>query len=256
MNKRSKRDRPPPRDRVLLGDHTKRGSVFVPPFIRALEQNGSALRLRSWISLLPELVWLSFLGREHGEHIASRLVSALARECRKHVSNQLSPIFGAITHYDSLSSYEWATVCRSLRDRQSLSAVQHSLRPLVALYPQCPMAGLFEGCPQESQTEDTALVSATVLSLFDRHARSTVMAEACFTWLAFDAGLLKVPAGSALSQFPMIQDYPHTESSRKIAAAIRNTNRILFGPPHYGDEPSDWTVYFWNRGMEISGCRC
>ena len=80
------------------------------------------------------------------------------------------------------------------------------------------------------------------------------MTEACFTWLAFDAEALKVTSDSVLSRFPMVQDYPNTDLSKKIASAIRNTTRILFGPPHCRDEPSEWAVYFWNRGMEVSDC--
>ena len=80
------------------------------------------------------------------------------------------------------------------------------------------------------------------------------MTEACFTWLAFDAEVLKVPSDSVLSQFPSVEGYPNTELSEKIAAAIRNTNRILFCPPHYCDEPSEWSAYFWNHGMEVSAC--
>lgn len=238
----------------MLGDHAKRGSRFVPPLIRAMEQNNSALHLKSWIEQLPELLWLSLLNGKYGDRLATKLVTALARECRQHVSNQLSSIFGAITHYAPVSSNEWEAVCRGLRTRQKLSLIQRGLRPLVALYPRCPMTGLFENTPQNTEKRDVELLSTAVHHLFDRHVRSTVMTEACFTWLAFDAEALKVTSDSVLSRFPMVQDYPNTDLSKKIASAIRNTTRILFGPPHCRDEPSEWAVYFWNRGMEVSDC--
>ena len=253
MKNQSKRDRSSPKGRVL-GDHAKRGSRFVPPLIRAMEQNNSALHLKSWIEQLPELLWLSLLNGKYGDRLATKLVTALARECRQHVSNQLSSIFGAITHYAPVSSNEWEAVCRGLRTRQKLSLIQRGLRPLVALYPRCPMTGLFENTPQNTEKRDVELLSTAVHHLFDRHVRSTVMTEACFTWLAFDAEALKVTSDSVLSRFPMVQDYPNTDLSKKIASAIRNTTRILFGPPHCRDEPSEWAVYFWNRGMEVSDC--
>ncbi|MCY4377647.1 MAG: hypothetical protein OXC31_28140 [Spirochaetaceae bacterium] len=222
--------------------------------IRAIEQNNGALRLKSWIAVLPELIWLSLLSKLHGERTANRLATALSRECRQHVSNQLSPIFGAVTHFGPVSNNEWAAVCRGLRNGDVLSLLQEGLRPLVALYPRCPMGGLFTNAPQRTEKEDVTVLSTTVLHLFDRHARSTVMAEACFTWLAFDAEVLKVRSDSVLSKFPLVERYPHTELSKKIAAGIRNSNRILFGPPHYCDELSEWSAYFWNRGMEVSNC--
>ena len=80
------------------------------------------------------------------------------------------------------------------------------------------------------------------------------MVQATATWLAFDAGRLKVSAGLALADFPRIEDYPNTEQSERIAGSIRATINQMFGDTDLLASESDWPTKFWNRGLELEPC--
>lgn len=213
------------------------------------------MKYTSWRRMeLPEVVWLSLLHRKHGDHRAAELITALGRSVREHTADPLSRIFGAVTHYASVSDAEWSAVRSDLGGNGDLLLIQEAIRPLVTLYPECPLRHLFFNPSAEPKDGDLLLMARTVGDLFSPQLRSTVMAQASFTWLAFDADVLKVAPGSALAEFPKVQDYPDTELSKRIASSIRAGMHGFFNPPHYTEEPAPWVHYFWNRGIQISPC--
>ncbi|HHH28507.1 MAG TPA: hypothetical protein ENK57_09195 [Polyangiaceae bacterium] len=236
----------------VLADHKRQGSRFIPPMIHRMP---APMKYTSWPTTeLPEVVWLSLLHRRHGDQRAAMLITALSRSVRKHVAEPLSRIFGAVTHYASVSDAEWSAVRSDLGGNGDLLLLQEAIRPLVVLYPECPLRGIYFNPPTEQEDGDLFLMAQTVGELFDQQLRSTVMAQASYTWLAFDADVLKVAPLLALAEFPKVQDYPDTELSRRIASSIRAGLHGFFNPPHYTEEPAAWVRYFWNRGVEISPC--
>jgi hypothetical protein len=89
--------------------------------------------------------------------------------------------------------------------------------------------------------------------LFDKENQSTVFIQATVVYVAFVLGRLKVKAGLTLASFPEVENYPDTEMSKRVAAAIRSTIITFFGSAKRG-APTSWPVEFWNRGMEIESC--
>lgn len=252
MSAESNQRAPNTKPRGVLADHKKQGSRFVPPMLHMLP---APMKYTSWRTTeLPEVVWISLLHRKHGDRRAADLITALGRSARKRAASPLSRIFGAVTHYASLSEAEWSAVRTDLGGNGDLLLIQEAIRPLVVLYPECPLRGLYFNPPTEPEEGDLYVMARTVGELFDQQLRSTVMTQASCIWLAFDADVLKVGAGQALAEFPQVQDYPETELSKRIASSIRATLHMFFNPPHYTETPARWVDYFWNRGVEISPC--
>ena len=133
--------------------------------------------------------------------------------------------------------------------------IQRALRPLVELYPACPLAFLFKRVEGDEAAEGQhlTLLRRIVGQMFDRAARPTVMTQATFIWLAFDAGVLKVAHGLTLAEFPKIEEYPTTDVSRKIASSIRAGIQVFFAEDQFSGG-KEWSRYFWNRGLEIDEC--
>ncbi len=247
----SNQSRPSDRRRVLA-DHKNKGKRFIPPMVHKMP---APMVFTSWRRTeLPEVVWISLLHRKHGDHRAAELVTALGRCVRMHAKDPSSLIFGAVTHFAPLSDAEWSAVRSDLGENGDLLQIQEAMRPLVTLYPECPLSGLYFKPPAKPEDGDMVTMMRAVAELHDQNLRSTVMVQASFTWLAFDAGVLKVARGLALAEFPKVQDYPDTELSRRIASSIRAGLHGFFNPPHYTERLSPWVHYFWNRGIEISPC--
>jgi hypothetical protein len=93
-----------------------------------------------------------------------------------------------------------------------------------------------------------------VSSLFRRNDRDPMIIRATATWLAFDAGKLKVSEGLALAQFPEIERYPDTELSRRVGSGVRATLNMLIGSGQGQPVDTSWARYFWNRGLAIAPC--
>ena len=245
------------RRKAVLSDHKKLGSRFIPPAIHLMP---SAWSFTSWRTTeLPELVWLGLLLRKHGEDLGPALISKLGHCVRTLSAKPSSAMFGMITHFAAVTESEWTAVRTRLGTSGDLLLIQDAVRPLVALYPECPLRGLFFRPPTEPDDNDLFLMARTVGQLFDKELRSTVITQASFMALAIESGKFRIAdplegEPSPLAQLPMVFDYPDTEISKRIASSLRAVIHAFFNPPHYIDGPSPWVSYFWNRGIEISPC--
>jgi len=233
----------------VLADHKRQGKRLIPPFVHLL----GPLKEVSWINtMIPELCWIAMLRSEHGDAQGVEFVTAMARAAR---ALGLAPprIFGAASSYARLSPDQWHQVREDLASGKKLLQIQRALRPLVALYPECPLAGLFEPNADVLPEADLSIVKRVVADLFSREARSPMLTQAVFVWLAFDAEVLKVQEGLALAEFPEIERYPDTELSKRVGSGVRvAVNMFLADGDLYN--PSPWPRYFWNRGIALSAC--
>lgn len=235
----------------ILGDHTRAGKKLVPPFVQLLPP----LHEISWRrQQLPEVLWIALVHRRFGDKRAVDLLTAVARSARKHAPHAASRIFGTATAYGQLSPDGAAQVREDLEESHVYQNLQEALRPLIVLYPECPLRILFEDGHQEVNDADLQVLSSTTGLLLDRLTREATMAQATLTWFAFDSGVLKVAPDLTLAEFPRIEEYPDTEFSRKLAASIRASLIMFFIQPHHPPAPT-WPAYFWNRGLAISPCR-
>jgi hypothetical protein len=239
-------------NRKILADHKKRGKTLLAPFTHMI----GALKEISWLKdIIPEIVWIGLIQYEHGHRRGVELITSMARLARNARSNCDAPqAFAATSSFSGLSGSEWKKLRKAMASRGELFYVQKSLAPLVALYPKCPLSPIFAKAPTAMTCDALARMKSLTSSLFQRSDRDPMMVQATATWLAFDAGKLKVQKGLALAEFPEIERYPDTELSRKVGSGVRATVNLLFDSNPGSHEASSWPAYFWNRGLEIAPC--
>jgi hypothetical protein len=236
----------------VLQDHKRQGKKFIPPFTHMLGQ----MREVSWVkTVLPELLWIALIQDHHGLREGVELITVLARAARKCSGSKTLRIFGTISSFAELNDDEKASLRGALATSGALFRVQKAILPLVAFYPECPLKILFLIAPYtaDQSKENLEKLKSLIEYLYDKTSKNSTMVQATMIWLAFDSGSLKVAEGLILSNFPEIENYPHSELSKKVAASIRSAINIFFSNNLYS-EHSGWPDYFWNRGLEIDRC--
>jgi hypothetical protein len=208
----------------------------------------------SWIRKgLPEYLWLALAHDSLGDHSAVEAVSSLARLCRKLQGDLEYHTFAATSSYLRVPAQDTARARETLAAGGVLFQLQNSLRPLVALYPSCPIAWLFSNLPDPDLPSSLEHIRGIVSKLYDRSDLLCTRVQATVVYLAFDAGVLKVQEGLSLAQFPKIEEYPHTDISKRVAGAIRSTINMFLASNEFVPD-SAWPSYFWNRSYTLTPC--
>jgi hypothetical protein len=234
---------------VVLSDHKRSGKRLIPPFVHLL----GGVEEVSWLRTgLPEYLWLALAHQELGDRAAVEVISSLVRICRQSEMALANQPFAAASSYNTLSN-ETARIRELLASNGALFELQSCLRVLVALYPSCPMRWLFSETPETDAQESLDFIKHTVARLYDRSNALCVKVQATAVYLAFDAGVLKVREGLSLAQFPEIEDYPHTEISRKVAGSIRAAINMFLSSDMFVPA-TEWPSYFWSRSYSLSPC--
>lgn len=232
---------------MVLGDHKRVKSRLVTPFNDAC----GPMREVSWLNMMiPELLWIALVQNAWGPRRGVEIISAFTRDVRASSAADNGTIWAAAGKFAALPAGALASIVDGRPYRNDLCA---PLAPLHIHYPGHPMCELVadSGTPLSGNlTELKALVG----DLFDRTSTSATFTQATATWLAFDADRPKVAPSLALADFPRIEDYPDTEQSRRIAAAIRATLNMMFDDVNLMASGTDWPVAFWNRGLELEPC--
>jgi len=236
----------------VLSDHRKIGSRFVPPLV---DRIGPLLET-SWIEVtIPELLWISCLhdaeGLKRGTEYAIKLAKAALEA---HPSSKTW--FAAATSYSQLSPEEATVIVDSLKSGDCLEAIQQSLAAIQYFYPESPLRFLYSTGDQTVPDEQESLsnLGNQVFNLYDKTSKSATQVQAAAVYIGFVNNRLRVPVDSPIAQFPEIERYPDTELSRMIASTVRALVPMLI-PHEEGEFHTDWSEYFWNRGMEIDECR-
>jgi hypothetical protein len=126
------------KDRVL-GDHKKVGKKLVPPVVAVLP----SLTEVSWLDdILPELLWLEVLSDSHGIRRGVELAVRLAQAVQT-VRGGFHELAKTST-YALIGAEEWMRVLDGL-EPQDVEDLRRALKPFVALYPECPLRGLWSG---------------------------------------------------------------------------------------------------------------
>jgi len=233
--------------RRVLGDHKQVGKKFLPPFTAHL----GAINEVSWVDdLLPELLWLGMLNQRHGLRVGASLGSALPKATDS-VLGQHDKWLQLTSQYATVPVESWARIIEVL-DPDVLQTLRDTLRPLVALYPKCPLRLLWASIPPEPDTSDIQTMRSAVDSLLDRGGRPATLAQANAIYIMFVTDKLQVYKGSILEKLESVVDYPRTDESRMVASGIRAA--ITGFSSQQGEASDDWTRYFWRRGLELSPC--
>jgi hypothetical protein len=238
------------RRREVLGDHKRIGKRFVPPFLYQL----GPLTEISWVDkIMPEILWIGFLidhfgyqrGVELGLHLSKSAVAAYASEkCE---------FFGWNSSFDRLSTEQKESILWNLDKLDVLADLLAGLRPLLALYPSCPLYFLAKQ-PILPEDSDLDLIRSTVEKLYARRDVFATRVQSTVVYFSFIAGCLKVSSRTSLADFPEVERYPDTEKSKQIAANVRAVLNLLYG--EFDDQTSPkWPLIFWNHGLALEDCR-
>lgn len=235
----------------VLSDHKRVGKRFIPPFIHEL----GGLQEIKWVDgPLPELFWLALLNHQHGLRRGADLAVAVARSATAAVGPTAKKVwFGPISAYGRLTEAQRQTLVTTLKSEGQLDDLKIALGSLVALYPECPLAFLFDGeSPPGERSEHLSQLKAILDDLFDKTTQAATLMQANAMYIAFATDMLFVSSGTSLANFPAVADYPHTDEAKRIGGAVRAGINGFFGSS--ADKSSTWPTYFWNRGLEIDQC--
>ena len=238
-------------NRRILEDHRRRGKVLVAPFNYLIGPINDV----SWIDIIiPEISWIGLVQRKYGHAVSVQVITSFTRTVRKVMGGTSTPILSAVSEYAVLDDKKWADIREAAAQDGSLFSIQKALDPLIALYPKCPLRHALINPPSCSTDQHVALMKNVIENLLNRSKRDPMMVQATAVWLAFDSGMLKVAKGISLSRFPEIENYPDTEDSLRVGAAVRQAVTIQFGPTKASEEATAWRRYFWARGIQVSPC--
>ena len=200
---------------------------------------------------VPELVWIALLietfGLEEGVAVAASVAKAAAK-----CDQTAQRAFGATSDYAELTDENKRCVRSALNAHGMLDKARRGLAALTYHYSEFPLAFLAE--TEEAREDDSGStldgLKAVIDNINDRESSAAIFAQAAVVYIFFINGRLKVPHSSVLANFPAVEDYPMTDESRRIAAAVRSlVTRLLTQ-----DIPSDWRNSFWNQGRSLGPC--
>src|SRR5207247_3320032 len=117
---------------------------------------------------------------------------------------------------------------------------------LFQYYPTFPLGFLFSEGNISNRPSALTDLKRVLNDLFDKELPSTVFVQSTVVYLAFVLDRLKVVEGLALARFPEVENYPHTEISRRVASAVRAAVLSFFKPAS-NQNVSVWPTEFWNR---------
>ena len=211
-----------------------------------------------WITL-PELLWLGLLnyacGLKQGSDLALLLAKTTVQVSQSHPQKWHAPM----SSYTLLTEAHKTEILKILRSVGDLDSLRKPLTPLVAYYPKCPVAFLFEDKPPS--VEDSTMRLETfknfLVEMYAKYDPLATLTQANAVYIAFGTDMLKVVKGSSLADFPAIANFPNTEQSKRVAASIYASISGFIGAfldQNFQGKQSDWSAYFWNRGLEIEPC--
>jgi hypothetical protein len=88
--------------------------------------------------------------------------------------------------------------------------------------------------------------------LEDKRSRNGVLIQAQVLYMGFVLGKLLVKRGLALADFPEVQNYPNSDKSLRVGAAVCSSVNMAAGRmlPKYSEDT--WVQYFWRRSLDLS----
>lgn len=234
----------------VLSDHKRVGKRFIPPFVHTL----GGLQEVKWVDVpLPELLWLALLNHRYGLKRGAELAVAVARAASGTLATAKKVWFGAISAFGMIDGEQQRAVVKTLTSQDDLDDLKIAFSGLVALYPQCPLAFLFQGeLPKGQRSDQLSQLRVILADLFDKRTKPATLMQANAMYIAFATDMLIVSSETALANFPAVSDYPYTDEAKRVGASIRASIITFFGTSY--DNASSWPRYFWNRGLEIDEC--
>jgi len=238
---------PTRKERKVLDSYRKVGTKFVPPLLDMPIRPDYI----SWAShTMPELIWWDVLADKVSHRFAAKVAEGIAHYFKGRENRDCWWAF--ISDYSRLTDEDAAGLTDHLSREGVLPQLMESLADFLDLYPACPISRLVDRRP-------TGIVDVGYLGQFegrvreleDKRSRNGVLIQAQALYLGFILGKLRVKRGLALADFPEVQNYPNSEKSLRVGAAICASVNMVAGRmlPKYSDD--DWVQYFWRRSLDL-----
>jgi len=225
----------------ILAGHEKIGSKFT------LFPN-SLTETRYAEVVLPELIWIAVLNHELGEQRTARIVACIAK-CVNTGAEDTEQWFVLARHLARLSVAEISCVKKSLTSEGLLTEIQKGLSPFLFLYPDFPVQWLNVHPVDRAQYLNQ--FKELLGFLIDKRSRQSTLMLACATYGLLVSGQIIIPDKSLVEDMNSLQDYPHSDQSRKAASSIRAlTNSLAIEGESELTKPS-WSGQFWQRGLVL-----
>lgn len=239
------------RQKVLF-DHVQKGKRFIPPMLR-LTAPLSEVRWANF--MLPEMLWLGLLIRRYNYLKGAELGLLFSLTAMNTIKE--NKWFGPISSYANLTDMQKEEIIKSLISSDTLDQYKEALMPLAVFYPRCPINFIFKNddfkniCKLEL-LNDFKLFLTNNSSRRDRDAM-LIQGSAIYNALGSDLLKICVPE-SELPKIPEILiDYPNSDESRRCGSEVRATLNMLLGETR-DSYSTNWSDYFWNRGLELDPC--
>lgn len=231
----------------VLGDYRKVGAKFVPPLLDMPVQ----LDYISWANqTMPELIWWDVFADKVSHRFAARVAEGIAEYFKGRDNRDCWWAFAS--DYRQLTDDDADKLRKHLFAKGVLPQVTESLADFLDLYPECPLSRL-------SDRKPLGIVDIGYLARFedrmkeleDKRSRNGVLIQAQALYLGFMLGKLHVKQGLALADFPEVQNYPNSEKSLSVGAAVCSAVNMVAGNmlPKYPEDT--WVQYFWERSLDL-----
>lgn len=144
---------------------------------------------------------------------------------------------------------------KDLKEMDEYNELLDSLSRIQYFYPENPLSFIFDGNQPiiEDEQESLNKFEIELEKLFDKTSRESALVHGTTMYLVSVSGKLFLQKGSILGNFTVIEHYPNSEKSRKVAAAVRAFITNFIGMNDDEDQEG-WSNYFWNRGLQIAEC--
>ena len=241
--RREENDRSRNKRRVLQG-YRQEGKRFIPPFLQL-----TPMTENSWLDdRVPELIWIALLihvfGLKEGTSIALSVAKAAA-EC----DQTAKKAFAAASDYVELSDEHRRCIRSALNQEGTLHKASQGLATLIQNYTDFPLA--FLSNPNSDSSGSTLSdLRETIANVSDRQSQAGIYSQATVVYIFFVNDKLKVSPDSALANFPAIEEYPTTDESLRVAAAVKSAVTFLLAH----DIQPNWRNSFWNQGRSLGSC--
>lgn len=237
-------------EKQILSDHVKKKKRLIPPLLNL----PGGMSPYSWAQeLMPDLLWLALLhetlGMHRGVECAIKVVSTANELC----SCEPKPFFCRAGSFLKLSDKEKKDLVQKLESEGYLSDIRSGLMPIFHFFPECPLLFLKpEKEPLPDKKEATDLLNSLLPSLYDRYSRIAAFTQATALCSGFEQDKIKITMEKApmFTNFNEIENYPHTEKSKQVAASLRAAMPMLLIGADNDNETADWIDSFWK---ELSG---
>lgn len=233
----------------MLESHKKLGKRIVPPLADV-----APWKEVSWIDeLLPELLWIGLLKTRHGLATSARVCAEVTKAAEAELQSMDQTRHACLTgSFESFGTDQFARVRERLEAAHVFHDLNVAISPLCVAYPECPLAPLAKMKPDIESA--TAEIRRQLPAFFDRREEEATFIQILAVYMMLIQGRLSVSEETPFANFPAVEEYPHTEESRRIASGCRAITSML--ADHSPNESGvSWPTYFWNRGLELEKCR-